>query len=277
MSTETITALLVAYNEEKRIRNYLESVRDAVDEIVIVHDGPCTDNTLKIARKYTNKIFVAPRLGAPEPHRPLAMQKASSEWILSLDADERLSSELKKNIKQLVKSKDVDGYEFYWTFYDRGRLVKHGPLSRHYRLALFRKSKTSPPEKPHEWYKVRGRIKRTSFVLDHIMPHDNWSLSSFRTKHLPRARYDARFRVSGSDASKPAIFYLFKAVVSFSLVFPYVFIAKKLFLNGLLGFKFSLIAAGYTFLANYFIFRFKLAGKLPAFEALDKEFARIKI
>jgi len=85
MKSQTITALLIAYNEEARIKRYLDNVKSVVDEIVIVHDGPCTDNTLKIARKYTKKIFVMPRIGAPEPRRPLAMEKErkkKSKWVL---------------------------------------------------------------------------------------------------------------------------------------------------------------------------------------------------
>jgi len=271
MKSSTITVSLVAYNEEARIKRYLDNVKSVVDEIVIVHDGPCTDNTLKIAKKYTKKIFVQPRIGEGEPHRPFAMQQASSEWILSLDADEYLSPELKKNIKKLVQDKSVDGYEFYWSFNDKGHLVTSGPLSKSYRLVLFRKAKATAPRKPHEWYSVKGNIKRLDLVLEHDTPYHNWSLSSIGTKHLPRARYDARFRVSNGYATKSSVFYFFKSILSLGLL-PYILLIKKCFLNGYLGFRFSLISAVYNYLVNFYIFKFKLTGKLPSFESLDKEY-----
>jgi len=271
MKSSTITVSLVAYNEEARIKRYLDNIKSVVDEIVIVNDGPCTDNTLKIAKKYTKKIFVLPRIGEGEPHRPFAMQQASSEWILSLDADEYLSPELKKNIKKLVKDKSVDGYEFYWSFKDKGRQITSGPLSKSYRLVLFRKAKATPPRKPHEWYRVKGKVKRLDLTLEHDTPYNNWSFSSIETKHLPRARYDARFRVSHSYATKPVVFYFLKSILSLGLL-PHTFIIKKFFLNGYLGFRFSLIAAVYNYLVNFYIFKFKLTGKLPSFESLDKEY-----
>ncbi len=259
----TVTATVIAYNEEKNIRRCLDSVKGAVDEIIVVHDGKCSDKTLSIAKKYTKKIFIRPRVGEAEPHRAFAIERASSEWILALDADEYLTLPLQKEIKKLVNSSGVDGYEFYWPFYDKGRQITSGPLSKAYRLALFRKSKTTAPKKFHEWYKVDGSVKRLGFVLEHGIDFDNWTMHGFRRKNWPRAMADARFRVLNGYAPFPSFFYLGKSVLWFLLLLPYIFFINRLFLHGALGFRVAFLNAFYNLLLYFYVFKFKLTGKLP--------------
>jgi len=259
----TVTATIIAYNEEKNIKRCLDSVKAVVDEIVLVHDGKCSDATITIARKYTKKIYIRPRIGEAEPHRNFAMQKATSEWILSVDADEYLSPQLQRSIKKLVQDNDVDGYEFYWSFYDQGKQITSGPLSKSYRLALFRASKTIAPKKFHEWYKVDGIIKRLNLTLEHGIDFDNWTMSGFKRKNWPRARADARFRILNGYANLPSFFYLVKAVVWFTLLLPYFFFVHKLFLHGTLGFRMAFFNAFYNLLLYYYVFKFKLTNKLP--------------
>jgi len=259
----SITATIIAYNEADKIRKCLDSVKHVVDEIIFVHDGPCADDTLKIARNYTKKIFVRPRIGEAEPHRFFAMQQATSEWVLSLDADEYLTPQLQRNLRSLIKNRNVDGYKFYWPFYDKGEKITTGPLAEAYRLALFRKSKTTAPRKFHEWYKVLGTVKQLNLVLEHDIPADNWTLSGFKKKNWPRARYDARFRIVSGYAAWPFFVYPFKAVLWFTLLLPYLFVYKKNFLNGLLGLRMAFYIGFYNFLLYFYVFKYKLTGKLP--------------
>ena len=77
-----ISACLVVYNEEKIIKNCLASIKDAVDEIIVVHDGECIDKTLEICKSYTNKIFIKQHIGEAEPHRPFGFKQATGDWIL---------------------------------------------------------------------------------------------------------------------------------------------------------------------------------------------------
>ncbi|MAG15608.1 hypothetical protein CMO88_00950 [Candidatus Woesearchaeota archaeon] len=263
MVKPTITVSIIAYNEESNIKRCLDSVSSLVDEIVVVHDGPCSDNTLKIAKKYTKKVFIQPRIGEAEPHRTFAMEQATSEWVLTLDADEYLSPQLQKNIKSLVKDNSVDGYEFYWSFYDKGHQITSGPLSKGFRLALFRKAKTVAPKKFHEWYKVRGNVKRLNLTLEHTVPYDNWQFSGFKRKNWPRARYDARHRILYGYAKMPFFFYLIKAMLWFTLLMPYNFVYQKSFLHGSLGLRMAFQVAFYNFLVYFYIFKYKITKKYP--------------
>ena len=91
-----ISACIISYNEENKIEDCLKSLEGVVDEIIVV-DSNSTDATVEIAKKYTDKIFPQPFLGHIE-QKNLAIEKATHDWILSLDCDERLTPELSQSI-----------------------------------------------------------------------------------------------------------------------------------------------------------------------------------
>ncbi len=91
-----ISACIISFNEEKKIEDCLKSLQSVVDEIIVV-DSLSSDNTVKIAELYTDKIFHQKFLGHIE-QKNLAIEKASHDWILSLDCDERLSEQLQQSI-----------------------------------------------------------------------------------------------------------------------------------------------------------------------------------
>ena len=104
-----ISACIISFNEEKKIEECLQSLQPVVDEIIIV-DSLSSDRTREIASKYTDKIFDQAFLGHIE-QKNLAADKASNDWILSLDCDERLSEELQQSI--LAIKGRLDGADAY--------------------------------------------------------------------------------------------------------------------------------------------------------------------
>ena len=104
-----LSACIISFNEELKIEECLKSLQGVVDEIIIV-DSLSSDKTKEIAAKYTDKIFDQAFLGHIE-QKNLAVSKASHDWILSLDCDERLSPELRDSIKAIrEKLDDADAY-----------------------------------------------------------------------------------------------------------------------------------------------------------------------
>ncbi|MBP2627630.1 MAG: glycosyl transferase family 2 [Firmicutes bacterium] len=97
-----ISLAMIVRDEEANLAECLGSVKDEVDEIVIVDTGS-TDQTLNIASNFTNKIYHFPWQGDFSAARNFAISKCSGQWILSLDADEKLDSE-KGSIRQLIGS-----------------------------------------------------------------------------------------------------------------------------------------------------------------------------
>ncbi|MBI2137105.1 glycosyltransferase [Candidatus Woesearchaeota archaeon] len=256
-----ISATVVVYNEESRIKACLDAVRGVVDEIIVVHDGPCSDRTLEIAGRYTKKIFVRPHWGEASPHKPFTLEVASGDWILTVDADEILTPPLRRRLRRLVDDADkesINGYAFYWPFYDKGVRITKGPLSRGYKLVLFRKSATVCTGVIHDWYHVAGRVRQLDLELDHRQPADNWTFRSFFRKNVPRTVVDARYRVEKGFAGRFVLWYLFKAPLWFVLYFFYTFFLTRLFLNGYIGFRMAVQLALYNFFLNWHIFRIRL-------------------
>ena len=104
-----ISACIISFNEEKKLEDCLKSLQPIVDEIIIV-DSLSTDGTLKIAQRYTDKIFHQKFLGHIE-QKNLAVSKAGYDWILSLDCDERLTPELQQSILGIKDNLDAaDAY-----------------------------------------------------------------------------------------------------------------------------------------------------------------------
>lgn len=102
MNRPSIAVVVITYNEAHNIDECLQSVHGWSDEIVIV-DDESTDQTRTLAQKYTDKVFVR-KMENEGKHRNWAYAQASTDWVLSLDADERVTDELKKEIDEALKS-----------------------------------------------------------------------------------------------------------------------------------------------------------------------------
>ncbi len=100
----TLSVVLIAYNEETNLARTLESVRplvrDGQDEIIVVDSGS-TDRTVEIAKSFGAKVFVEEWKGYAG-QKNSAIEKATGDWILSLDADEEVSSDLARDILQIL-------------------------------------------------------------------------------------------------------------------------------------------------------------------------------
>ena len=96
----TISAVIITFNEEDRITKCLESLQ-WVDEIIIV-DSYSTDNTVSLCKNFTNQVYQRNFKSYGDQKR-YALTKASSNWVLSIDADEVISEPLKKRIIALLE------------------------------------------------------------------------------------------------------------------------------------------------------------------------------
>jgi len=103
---EKISVVINTFNEENNIRNCLETVKWA-DEIVVV-DMYSEDKTVEIVKDYTDKIFFFRKTRYVEPARQFALEKATNEWVLIVDADELVPKELRYEIRNIVLSDLAD-------------------------------------------------------------------------------------------------------------------------------------------------------------------------
>ena len=135
-----ISVVVIAKNEEKNLPGCLESIKWA-DEIVVV-DGRSSDRTVDIARKYTNKVLTR-EMDLEGRHRNFAYAQAAQEWILSLDADERVSPELAEELKAIVSQNDpaISAYSIPVKTYIGNRWIKSAGYYPARKLRLHRKGK----------------------------------------------------------------------------------------------------------------------------------------
>ncbi len=162
-----LTVTVIAWNEEERLRDCLESVAWA-DEIIVV-DAESTDKTVQLAREFTDKVWVRPWPGFAL-QKNFAIEQATGDWVLSLDADERVTPALGVRIRRvLAEDGPADGYRLprrnvFW-----GDWVRHGGLYPDYQLRLFRRAGGRFVEDAvvHESVEVRGRVDTLAEPLEH--------------------------------------------------------------------------------------------------------------
>jgi len=129
---------MIVKDEERYLDNCLKSVKDIVDEIIIVDTGS-TDRTLEIARKYTDKIYSLVWNNDFAAARNFSISKAQGEWILILDGDEVLNQEDKNKILEFVNTTDLDGCHFIvYNYIGNG---SGSDYTIHEALRLFRNNK----------------------------------------------------------------------------------------------------------------------------------------
>jgi glycosyltransferase involved in cell wall biosynthesis/tetratricopeptide (TPR) repeat protein len=137
-----ISLNVVVFNEEGRLEECLVDARDHVDEIVVV-DQMSTDGTPDIAQRLADVYVRDVHHGHAEPSRELAASRSSGDWLLIVDADEKLSDLLKRDLRRLVQ-RDVDGYWIQKVNLVDGR--ERGKIE-HYRLVRTSRVRFDP--RPH--------------------------------------------------------------------------------------------------------------------------------
>ena len=118
-----LSVLIVINNEEKQIEACLETVNFA-NEIVVILDK-CNDNSEKIAKKYTSKLYKG-NWNIEGDRRNYGIKKCKGPWVLEIDADERVSMELKKEIIETITRSSADWHQIQVKNYLGKRVVKYG-------------------------------------------------------------------------------------------------------------------------------------------------------
>lgn len=164
-----LSVVISAFNEENMIEDCLKSVIDLADEIIFV-DNTSSDKTIQIAKNYTDKVFVRPNDPVNlNKNKNFGFSKASGDWILSLDADERVSNYLATELKSAILKKEFNGYEIPRKNIIFGKWIQHSIWWPDYNLRLFKKGKgIFPQNHVHEKLKVAGVIGKLENPLIHF-------------------------------------------------------------------------------------------------------------
>jgi glycosyltransferase involved in cell wall biosynthesis len=160
-----LSVVIITLNEEANIAACLDSVAFCDERIVV--DGGSTDATAAIAAAGGARVVARPfdGFGAQKNH---AASLATGDWILSIDADERVSTELAGAIKEAITGADHDGYEVSRLSYFCGRPMRHSGWFPDYVLRLFRRGRGQfTDDLVHERVICPGRVGRLAGTLHH--------------------------------------------------------------------------------------------------------------
>lgn len=193
-----ISAVILTFNEETNIRACLESIRDVVSEIFIVDSGS-TDRTLQIAGEYNCKI-INHHFENYSLQRNWALENLpiSNDWILNLDADHRVTTELKNELKIIFDKNIPSGVNGFLTSRRTifmGKWIRHGGHYPTYHSVLFKKGKGYCEIKKYDQhFKVEGDlVKLKGDVIDIITD----SLFNFTSRHNKWSGLEATEQYSG--------------------------------------------------------------------------------
>lgn len=190
-----LSVIVLTRNEEDRIKACLESVK-WVDEIIVADSGSY-DNTLEIAREFTNKILKFKNLDFATL-RNNAIQKATGDWVLYVDADERVLDNLRREIEFLITLDDSSAYALSRRNIIFGQEVSYGPYKKDWVIRLLKKDNFENwVGAVHEYPRFNGKLGYSKNSLLHLTHRD---IDQIVLKSLEWSKIDAKLRL---DANHP--------------------------------------------------------------------------
>ncbi len=157
MSKPTVSVVINTLNEEKNIRRCLQSAKKLADEIIVV-DMYSDDKTRRIAKEFGAKVFLHKKTGYVEPARNFAISKARGQWVLILDADERIPSSLAKRLKEIAATQgEIDCVLIPRKNILLGHWMQNSRWWPDYLPRFFRRGKIRWPKQIHQQPDLKGR------------------------------------------------------------------------------------------------------------------------
>ncbi|MCE9613006.1 MAG: glycosyltransferase family 2 protein [Lentisphaerae bacterium] len=237
---ERISACVIVFNEEHKLRRCLASIRWC-DEIVVL-DSFSTDRTLEVAREFTDRVYQQQWLGYVG-QRNTVRELATHRWLLFMDADEEVSPALRDEIlEEFSRGTGANmGYEFPRQVYYLGKWIRHGEWYPDVKLRLFNKEfgRTEGVE-PHDRVVVHGPVKRLRnpiwhYTYDDVVDHLN-RLNRYSTI-TAQQRYAEGGRLRWADLILHPFFRFIKG-----------YVIRRGFLDGTHGLAIASIASFGAFL-----------------------------
>lgn len=231
---------IVSFNEEKNIQSCLESAK-WMDEIIIV-DSFSTDRTIEIAQAYTNRIFQRPWKGFGD-QKNFAIKQATSDWVFILDADERITPELRDEIENILASYTPNGpvaFSVPRKNFHFGKFITSAGCYPDYQLRLFRRGVGCfNDEEPHPKFVFQGVGGYLKAPLDHYTER---KIQDYLRKHGNLTTLAAKER----RKTKQTVYWSDLTLRPLLTFYKY-YIVRQGFRDGIQGFFVSVFASMYTF------------------------------
>jgi len=234
-----ISAILITKNEEDNVRDCLASLVFA-DEIVVVDSGS-TDKTEEICRSDPRVRWFAEEWKGYGPQKNSALDKASAPWVFSIDADERVTEGLAREIAGMdLPSSPVEGYRVPRKSYFGKRWVRHGGWYPDHTIRLWRKNSGRFADRSvHEVVRLSGSVGTLRGDLLHYTYRDTADFLERMERYAALGAQELR-----KEGKRAAVFDL---VFRPPFTFLKMYLLRRGFLDGALGFRLALLYARYTF------------------------------
>ncbi len=233
-----VSVVIVTKNEEQNIRNALESVKE-FSEIVVI-DSFSSDRTVDICKQYTENVHVEEWMGYAS-QKQKGIDKASLPWVLILDADERITQELKSEIVNALDDNNYSGFYIPRKNFFIDRWIRHGGWWPDYILRLFRKDKAFiEAREVHEKVIVHGRTRHLKNPIEH---YTSRNLSDFIKKLENYSTLSAK-EMQRKDVRPGILSFIINPFFTFSKMFFF----RLGFLDGRYGLILAFLYSYYTFL-----------------------------
>ena len=179
-----ITAIVLTYNEERNLKDCLDSINDFVDEIIIV-DSISNDKTEEISKNYTSKFYQNKFINQAKQFIWATNNcNIKNEWILRIDADERWAKEGFEELKTILKEDKADGVYVKMKIFFMGRFIKHGAFYPNYFLRVYKKSKGAMEDRwMDEHIKVDGMVVHSNIDVIESNYDRQENISLWTNKH----------------------------------------------------------------------------------------------
>jgi glycosyltransferase involved in cell wall biosynthesis len=237
--TLDISVIVITKNEERNLADCLESVRWA-RQIVVV-DAQSTDRTVEVARRYTDDVAVTPWKGYVEA-KNAALERATNDWVLWLDADERAMPGLEEEVARIVRGADSGpaAYSVARRAYFLGRWIRHCGWYPGRVVRLFRKSRASfAASHVHERLVVQGETGVLSTDLLHYTDENLYHYFAKLNRYTSLAAADL--------AERGRIGAVTDLLVRPPFMFFKMYLLQRGFLDGMAGLVLSLASSAYVF------------------------------
>lgn len=245
-----LSIALATFNEEKNLAACLDSVKELEGEIVIV-DGGSTDKTVEIAKKFGARVILSDNQPIFHINKQKAIEACKGEWILQLDADERVTPELREEILRIIENPQLKTVAYFIPRknYFLGRWLRKTGQYPDGVIRFFKKGKAYLPCKSvHEQMEVKGEVR---WLKGHLLHYPYSSFAEYLKKSNRYTTLAAQELLE--KGGKPSVLGYFLAELKAIKTFLLLFIRHKGFLDGFPGFVFSLYS-GLHHIAAYIKF-----------------------
>lgn len=234
-----ISVAIITFNEERNLEACIRSCEEIADEIVVL-DSFSTDRTEEIARRFPKVRFEQHAFEGHVAQKNRALALCRNEWVLALDADERLSPDLREEIRTLDPGERV-GFRVPRLTFAMGKPIRHCGWHPQRKPRLFKRSRArSVGDDPHDHFAVDGA---RGDLRGHLLHHSFQDLAHQAERHNAFSSIQA-FNSARRGRRFSILFTVIRPLVKFLEIYVY----KRGFLDGIHGFVIAVNASYATFL-----------------------------